>query len=88
MTWITTVSRAQATGELADVYARLGRLPMPPAYRPDHGDAPGIIRAHSLDPGLLLRTFSVSACLRDDAMSWARRELVNVTAARANECFY
>jgi hypothetical protein len=82
------VSRAEATGELAAVYAELGRFPMPAAYRPAHGDAPRIIRAHSLDPDLMLQTFRVSASLRDDDLSWGQREIVNATAARANECFY
>jgi hypothetical protein len=88
MTWIQTFSRAEATGELADVYAAMSTVQMPPAYRPAHGDAPGIIRAHSLDPQLMIRTFTVSAGLRDDVLSWDRRELVNAAAARANDCFY
>jgi hypothetical protein len=88
MTWIRTVPRSAATGELAEVYAAMARRPMPPAYRPSHDDAPGIIRAHSLDPALMVRTFTISGCLQDDVLPWDRRELVNAVAARANDCFY
>ena len=82
------VGRSAATGDLAAAYAELGRTPQLPAYRPAHGDVPGIIRVHSLDPELMVRTFTLSAQLRDDTLSWARRELVNTATARANDCFY
>jgi hypothetical protein len=58
---------------------------MPPVYRPEHGDAPGIIRAHSLDPELLLRTFSVSG---PSPLPWADRELLASVTSRTNQCFY
>jgi hypothetical protein len=59
MAWLGIVSQALATGALAEAYAAMDKRPMPPVYRPAHGDAAGIIRAHSLDPELLRRTFSV-----------------------------
>ena len=88
MAWLGTVSKAEATGALADAYAAMERRPMPPVYRPPHGDAPGIIRAHSLDPELLRRTFSVSGALATTRLPWADRELLASATSRTNQCFY
>jgi alkylhydroperoxidase family enzyme len=86
--WLTTVSQAQATGALAEAYAAMDNRPMPPVYRPQHGDAPGIIRAHSLDPELLRRTFGVSGALATTSLPWADRELLASVTSRTNQCFY
>jgi alkylhydroperoxidase family enzyme len=89
MEWLTTVPRAQATGALVDAYAAMvDDRPMPPVYRPAHGDAPGIIRAHSLDPELMLRTFSVSGALATTSLPWPDRELLASVTSRTNQCFY
>lgn len=88
MAWLATVSRAQATGALADAYAAMDKRPMPSAYFPPHGDAAGIIRAHSLDPELLRRTFSVSGALATTRLAWADRELLASATSRSNQCFY
>ncbi|HEY2579748.1 MAG TPA: hypothetical protein VGI74_25840 [Streptosporangiaceae bacterium] len=88
MAWLSTVPRAQATGALADAYAAMDDRPMPPVYRPAHGDAAGIIRAHSLDPELMRRTFSVSGALAASELPWADRELLASTTSRTNQCFY
>jgi alkylhydroperoxidase family enzyme len=88
MAWLSTISRAQATGKLADAYAAMDNRPMPPVYQAPHGGAPGIIRAHSLDPELLQRTFSVSGALATTALPWADRELLASATSRANQCFY
>jgi alkylhydroperoxidase family enzyme len=88
MAWLRTVPKAQATGSLAEAYAAMDNRPMPPVYRPPHGDAAGIIRAHSLDPELLRRTFSVSGALATTQLPWADRELLASTTSRANQCFY
>jgi choline dehydrogenase-like flavoprotein len=86
--WLTTVPRAQATGALAEAYAAMDERPMPPVYRPPHDDAAGIIRAHSLDPELLRRTFGVSGALATTALPWADRELLASVTSRTNQCFY
>jgi alkylhydroperoxidase family enzyme len=86
--WLTTVSRAQATGALAEAYAAMDDRPMPPVYRPPHGDAAEMIRAHSLDPELLRRTFSVSGALAATGLPWADRELLASVTSRTNQCFY
>jgi alkylhydroperoxidase family enzyme len=84
-----TVPRAAATGELAKAYtAMVDNRPMPPVYRPAHGDAAGIIRAHSLDPELMLRTFSVSGALAASTLPWPDRELLASVTSRTNQCFY
>ncbi|HEY6312391.1 MAG TPA: hypothetical protein VIY52_16540 [Streptosporangiaceae bacterium] len=88
MAWLRTVPKAEATGALAEAYAAMDNRPMPPVYRPPHGDAAGIIRAHSLDPELLRRTFSVSGALATTRLPWADRELLASTTSRANQCFY
>jgi alkylhydroperoxidase family enzyme len=88
MAWLGTVSRAQATGALAEAYAAMDNRPMPPVYRPPHDDAAGIIRAHSLDPELLRRTFSVSGALAATPLPWPDRELLASTTSRTNQCFY
>ncbi len=62
--------------------------PMPPVYLPGHGDAAGIIRAHSLDAELLRRTFSVSGALATTSLPWADRELLASSTSRTNQCFY
>lgn len=88
MAWITTVSRAQATGALAEAYTAMDNRPMPPVYLPPHGDAAGIIRAHSLDAELLRRTFAVSGALATTTLPWPDRELLASVTSRTNQCFY
>ena len=86
--WLSTVSKAQASGALAEAYAAMENRLMPPVYIPAHGDAPGIIRAHSLDPELLTRTFSVSGALAASGLPWPDRELLASVTSRTNQCFY
>jgi alkylhydroperoxidase family enzyme len=89
MPYIAMIDSDQATGELAAAYRAMAERPMPPVYRPPHGRAPGIIRAHSLDPALMIATFGVSASLATDAtLVWPARELVNAVTSRANQCLY
>ena len=88
MAWLETVPRAQATGVLAEAYAAMDNRPMAPIYIPPHGDAAGIIRAHSLDAELLRRTFSVSGALAATSLPWPDRELLASTTSRTNQCFY
>jgi alkylhydroperoxidase family enzyme len=88
MVWLETISKAEATGALADAYAAMDDRPMPPVYRAPHGDAAGIIRAHSLDPELMRRTFGVSGALAGSQLPWADRELLASATSRTNQCFY
>lgn len=86
--WLRTVSGSEADGPLSEAYAAMAARPMPPVYRPEHGDAPGIIRAHSLDPELLKVTFSVSGALAGETLPWRDRELLSSVTSRTNQCFY
>jgi hypothetical protein len=90
MPWIPVIGRRDADPALAAIYDRMATRPMPPAYVPAHGDAPGIIRAHSLDPALVPLVFAgMSASLaQGDALTWAQRELVNAATSRLNQCLY
>jgi alkylhydroperoxidase family enzyme len=88
MAWLTIVPRSQAAGALAEAYEAMDNRPMPPVYRPQHDDAAGIIRAHSLDPELLRRTFNVSGALATTSLPWADRELLASVTSRTNQCFY
>ena len=86
--YLRMISRQEADGDLLAAYRAMAARPMPSVYQPGHGDAPGIIRAHSLDPELLRRTFAVSGALSNDALPWRTRELINTVTSRENECFY
>jgi hypothetical protein len=89
MAWIRTIDSPEASGDLAAVYARMRERPMPTVYRPPHGGAPGIIRAHSLDPELIGIVFGgMSASLATDSLAWPLRELVNTATSLANQCLY
>jgi alkylhydroperoxidase family enzyme len=88
MAWLGTVSRQDADGRLAEVYTAMANRPTPDVYRPPHDDAAGIIRAHSLDPELLRRTFQVSGGLHQSVLDWADRELISSVTSRTNQCFY
>jgi hypothetical protein len=78
-----------STGALREVYDRMLARPLPPAYRPAHGGAPGIIQAHSLDPGLIPRVFATSTTLNGAGpLAWPERELVNAMTSRLNQCLY
>ena len=89
MAYIQTIWGREATGELAETFAQMAARPMPPAYRAPHGDAPGIVRAHSLDPALMRLVFGASATLHaGDALTWAQRELLAAVTSSTNQCVY
>jgi alkylhydroperoxidase family enzyme len=86
--WLRTIPSTEADGPLAAAYEAMANRPMPPVYKPEHGGAPGIIRAHSLDPALLAVTFSVSGALAQETLPWRERELLSSVTSRTNQCFY
>lgn len=89
MAWIEIIAARDATGELADTYRAMAARKIPQVYRPPHGDAPGIVRAHSLDAALMRATFALSGSLHHDAtLSWPERELINAFTSSVNQCFY
>jgi hypothetical protein len=89
MAWLPVIDLADADGELRDTYRALLDRPMPSAYRPPHGGAPGIHRAHSLDPGLMRVVFATSgASHQGEELGWAERELISASVSRISECRY
>ncbi len=88
MAYIRTIDAKEAQGPLRAAYDAIMARPLPPAYRPSHGGPPGIVRAHSLDAGLVRVVFGASGSLHAGELSWADRELVSAVAARTAGCFY
>ena len=89
MAHLRIIEPADATGELAETYARMAGRPMPPIYRPAHGGIAGIIRAHSLDPALMPKAFGFSGGVNQAGpLPWPHRELVAAATSRLNQCFY
>jgi len=83
------IDYAASTGALRETYDRMRERPLPPAYRPRHGGAPGIIQAHSLDPLLIPKVFGCSSTLNGAGpLTWPERELVNAVTSRLNQCLY
>lgn len=89
MTHLRLIEPHEAHGPLREVYERMAARPLPPAYRPTHGGAAGIIRAHSPDAALMPLVFGFSAAHNGQGpLPWAERELVNTVTSRLNQCFY
>ncbi len=79
-------------GPLADVYMRMrsNASPRPAVYSTPSGDAPNIVRCHSLEPEGLLHAFGLSNTIHwgDRALPWATREMINTVTSQSNDCFY
>jgi uncharacterized peroxidase-related enzyme len=89
MAWIQMIDTAAAQADLLEAYRVMAERPMPSAYRPPHGGAAGIQRAHSLDPALMQITFAAIGTMHPgDALTWAERELIASVAARTAQCLY
>ncbi|AKT44015.1 hypothetical protein [Chondromyces crocatus] len=88
MAWIPTTDIADAQGELLETYRALMSRPLPAVYQPMHGGAPGIIRAHSLDPALMRAVFGASGALHKGPLPSAEYELVAAVTSRAGQCLY
>jgi hypothetical protein len=89
MSHLTIIEPSVATGDLAAMYARMASRKMQPVYQPSHGGLPGIVRAHSLDAGLMAKVFATSSAVNGQGpLSWAHRELIAATTSRLNQCFY
>jgi hypothetical protein len=89
MAWLRMIDRHEAQGELLDAYTAMASRPLPSAYVPAHGGAPGILRAHSLDAGLLRVVFGATGTMHQgEELSWAERELIASVSARLNQCLY
>jgi alkylhydroperoxidase family enzyme len=92
MAWIKTVGfrDPELTPELARVYQQVNPL-MPAEYAMNGtDDAPGIIKAHSLDPAGLEKIFRAGLHLVNgpSPLSRREREMINTVVSAANRCFY
>jgi len=90
--WIEMVGVDEAAGPLKDVYVKM-RAQMgsrPAVYSTPAGDAPNIVKSHSLEPEGLRLAFGISSAIHwsDKCLPWAKREMINTVTSRANNCFY
>ncbi len=81
MAWIKTVSPAEASGELLDVYNRM---------RDPSGKVANILRVHSLNPPALRTHFDFYRTLMfgRSELSRAQREMIAVVVSKRNACHY
>lgn len=93
--WVRTIGIAEAMaigGPLAEAYQRMraGAATRPKVYSTPDGEAPNIVRCHSLEPEGMMHAFSLSAAIHwgPHSLPWATREMINTVTSRANDCFY
>lgn len=81
MAWIKTVSPAEASGELTDVYNRM---------RDPADNVANILQVHSLNPAALRAHFDLYRTLMfgKSELSRAQREMVAVVVSKTNGCHY
>jgi hypothetical protein len=81
-----------AEGALKEAYLKLraNMSSRPAVYSTPGGDAPNIVKSHSLEPEGLRLAFSISTAIHwsDKSLPWAKREMINTVTSRANDCFY
>ena len=90
--WIQMLGVHEAEGALREVYAQM-RANMgsrPSVYSTPTGNAPNIVKSHSLEPEGLRLAFSISTAIHwsDKSLPWVKREMINTVTSRANNCFY
>ncbi len=77
---------------LLDTYRKMraAMTSRPSAYSTPGGDAPNIVRCHSLDPEAMRLAFSLSSALHwgPHGLPWSLREMINTVTSGANFCFY
>lgn len=82
----------EAGGALREAYEVLRErgASRPAVYETPTGDAPNIVKCHSLDPRGLQLAFDMSAAIHWGPLSlpWVKREMLNTVTSAANDCFY
>lgn len=82
----------EAEGALKEVYLKMGAnmSSRPSVYRTPNGDAPNIVKSHSLEPEGLRLAFGLSTAIHwsDKSLLWSKREMINTVTSQANDCFY
>jgi hypothetical protein len=90
--WIEMIGIAEAEGRLREVYEqmRARNSSRPAVYNTPNGDAPNIVKAHSLDPEGLRLAFGMSSAIHwgPHSLPWVKREMMNTVTSGANNCFY
>jgi Carboxymuconolactone decarboxylase family len=90
--WIRMIGAREAEGALKEVYTtmRANMSSRPGVYNTPSGDAPNIVKSHSLEPEGLRLAFSISTAIHwsDKSLPWTKREMINTVTSRANNCFY
>jgi hypothetical protein len=89
--WIKMIGIAEADGQLKEVYAAMkARAGSRPAVYNRSGDAPNIVKSHSLEPEGLRLAFGISGAIHwsEKSLPWVQREMINTVTSRANNCFY
>ena len=90
--WIQMIGIHSAEGALKEAYLKLraNMISRPAVYSTRSGDAPNIVKSHSLEPEGLRLAFSISTAIHwsDKSLPWAKREMINTVTSRANDCFY
>ncbi len=81
MTYIQTINEAEATGELAELYAR---------YRGPDGRVDSVLKAHALNPASLGAHMALylQAMRAPGPVSKSEREMVGVVTSAINGCAY
>ncbi|MBS0455993.1 MAG: peroxidase-related enzyme [Proteobacteria bacterium] len=81
MSWIAEIEESDATGEIAEVYARL---------REERGRVAHILKVHSLRPSALVHHLDLYMGLLfgPGGLGRRQRELIAVVVSRANRCAY
>ncbi len=81
MTWIRTISEAEATGELADAYAHIWQ---------QNGSVPNITRAASINPRVMRALGDLLYALRGPhcALGKRRQEMIAVLTSALHRCAY
>lgn len=81
MTWIKTISPAEASGDLLEQYHRM---------RDPAGNVANILQVHSLNPAALRAHFDLYRTLMfaRSELSRAQREMVAVVVSKTNGCHY
>jgi len=81
MAWIKTVSEAEATGQLADMYASMQKR---------RGYVSNIARAASIHPPVMQALDQLNQALRgpDCALGTRRQEMIAVLTSALHQCTY
>jgi Carboxymuconolactone decarboxylase family len=90
--WIQMIGVREAEGALKETYATMktNMSSRPAVYSAPTGDAPNIVKSHSLEHEGLRLAFGISTAIHwsDKSLPWAKREMINTVTSRANNCFY